>query len=164
MSYNSLSAKTVKHLESIGFTGLDRCLEESLFEYGFIARETNEVNELQIIYYFGTHFSKTDVFGYLYVNKSDILEAFEQCKEGLLSFTGLSESEWLETGMIQQYHDISSYQSWFDTNYPTMNKGDLLKLKKFEPKTERIDLPELMDYSTLDIVGDTYSDYTPYRD
>lgn len=155
----TLSAKTVSHLEKLGFKGSDRDLETSLFEYRYIYRETNEPNEIQVINYCPTVYDKFTVFNYGYFRESDVNEVLEQKEDEILSNLDMSKEDWLNQSVFQKFCDIESTFNWFDINQPCMNKGSLLKLKPFEPKET-----EIMDTNVLELVGGTYSDYTAYRD
>jgi len=118
-----LTQKGIDNLKSIGFLGTDVNLEISLFEHLFVYRETETPDEIQCIVYY-PHMDTDILFSHGYYSKSDIIECFESQKESILSFTDMTEQDWLELPIQQMFSDCMGV-NWFDFSYVSLTVTDL---------------------------------------
>lgn len=102
--------KVLGTLENKGFSGTDASIHESVLEYGFIY---NENTETAIFGNYWIYDHENMSFGITKISKSDILEAFQEQKEGILSFCGKSESEFFSSSLQNQIDDIEAYSTTF---------------------------------------------------
>lgn len=84
------------------YTGVDVSQEISLFEYGILWKENEycEDNELLFILKVG------DKFNSGYISESD-LNWID--KDDILSYTGMSETEWDKLPLGHKVHDVCNY-------------------------------------------------------
>lgn len=118
--------------EEKNWIGIDADLQESLFEYGIIAKYDKNQEEWFVIYSIGDGTYSTGSVSEKELN--DIIEGNEWAKEddikSFLDFTGMSKEEWLKMGFIQKLHDIMQYWGHMNilgTPYNTMTKEELVE-------------------------------------
>jgi hypothetical protein len=124
MQHPELTPETVEHLKAVGFYGLDVNLETSLIDHRFIARKTNDPEEIQVIYYYPI--DKEIMFGQTSFTNADLNEAFEGMKDAILSQYEMSEEDWKEEPPLNKLADIESQTAYFDIVSPCMTAEDLL--------------------------------------
>ena len=99
--------------------GIDVNLETSLKEYGLAWKE-NENGEFTFIYGIGYNGEEYDRFSTCDLSESDIDWISEEDMRGVLSFVGMSESEWKEAYWPMKVSDLVSYfgtENIFGSNY-----------------------------------------------
>lgn len=118
--------------EEKGWIGIDADIQESLFEYGVIAKYDESQNEWFVIYSVGdgtySNGSATEE------ELNNIIEGEEWAKEDVinsfLDTMGMSKEEWLKLNFIQKLHDIIQYwghMNIFGTPYGNMTQEELIE-------------------------------------
>ena len=99
-----------KHLQKIGYEGIDSCPSISLYEYGLLCKETvNErgVPELRCVYAYGS------VFDHGHIEIPEIFDFPNEDwfdKEGFFSFIGQTYRDWkYNSSPVMQLYDLISY-------------------------------------------------------
>lgn len=102
-------------LESLGYIGIDRDLECSLFEYGFIALDKPLEKELFLrvkVQNVGMEFARIE---YGYLSYQDIDQAINESwfnKSSFLSYVRQDEDEWLNNPYVSKIYDLFSYYGY----------------------------------------------------
>lgn len=102
-------------LESLGYTGIDKDLECSLFDYGFIALDMPESKELHLfikVQDIGMEFASIQAGWFSYQDINTVINESWFDKKSFLSFVGQNENEWLNNSYVCKISDLFSYYGY----------------------------------------------------
>jgi hypothetical protein len=104
-----------------GYSGIDKSNDISLYEYGLLIND-NDINDIHCYYGIGSNDGcNYDTFDCGNISGKEIIALFyELNKAGLLSYTGINESDWLNMSPVNQISDLLSYfgyENIFGTSY-----------------------------------------------
>ena len=115
--------KTLKLSDLGSYSGIDCSNEISLFEYGLLCNITN-LDDIHC--YYGTGSNDAGIYDTFSCGSISAIEVRQLLNElnkaDLLSFVGMSESDWLEMYVINQISDLLNYfgyQNIFGCSYNT---------------------------------------------
>jgi|WetSurMetagenome_2_1015567.scaffolds.fasta_scaffold656430_2 hypothetical protein len=99
------------------YSGIDVSNEISLFEYGILAKETGENDELHVWYGIESDESGDYTkFDHGYITKSNINSLLDESwfdKDSFLSFIGMTEKDWKsDEHYISKLHDLFQYYGY----------------------------------------------------
>lgn len=102
--------KNLKLSELNRYSGIDTSNEISLFEYGLLCK-VNDLNDIHCYYGIGSNDGcNYDAFDCMEISKKEIIDLFNELdKEGLLSYTGMTEEEFLNSDTLTQIFDLKNY-------------------------------------------------------
>jgi len=146
--------------------GVDRDLETSLFEYGFVARQNDNRDyddEWFVLYDIGEnrfdtgHIRESEldniVLGKEWADNDDV--------QSFLEFTGSSKEDWLKSPFVNKLSNLLSYfgyQNLMGTSYGGFSKDDaeqMLMEESYKPKTKKIKLKEFKEL-VKNVIKDEY--------
>jgi hypothetical protein len=102
--------KTLKLSDLENYLGIDVSNEISLYEYGLLCK-TNDLNDIHCYYGIGSDNSGNfNTFDCSELSKHEIIGLFNELdKPGLLSYTGLTEDQFLAEDPIHQIYNLLNY-------------------------------------------------------
>ncbi len=117
-------------------SGVDACIETSLFEYGIAWIESDK----DILFYYGIDMNETEynLFDFCAIDKDiDVLKEYDWVEfEDIYDFTGMNEEQWLEMPLTMQIRDLLSYYGYeniFGSSYWTGLKYNA-NINRFQTK------------------------------
>ena len=102
--------KNLKLSDLNEYSGIDKSNEISLYEYGLLCK-INDLNDIHCYYGIGSdNGSNYNTFDCSELSKHEIIGLFNELdKPGLLSYTGLTEDQFLAEDPIHQIYNLLNY-------------------------------------------------------
>ena len=102
--------KNTKLSDLLKYSGIDASNEISLYEYGLLIDDT-DINDIHCFYGIGSNNgSEYDTFDCGNISRKEIIDLFyELNKSGLLSYCGMTETDWLNMSSVNQLSDLLNY-------------------------------------------------------
>lgn len=108
-----LTKTTNDLLLKLGFSGIDKSLSISLFEYGVLYSE-----ELECAIFYDSTSNRIDGLTHTFISKQEIIKAAEDMPHSFFSWVGIKRKKYLQTlKYVQAIRDVNAYTGEFTASY-----------------------------------------------